>query len=78
MTADAKLFSRKAVPHVFADKKANGAHAQDLLFAGNRSNLIAPVAIATESTKANQTSISFLKKYVTTFDDKQPQQMAQK
>ena len=46
------LFSRKAVPPVFADKKANDGHVRDLLFAGNRSNPIALVAIATESTKA--------------------------
>ena len=38
---------------MFADKKANDVHAQDLLFAGSRSNLIALVAVATESTKAN-------------------------
>ena len=46
------LFSRKAVPPVFADKKANDTHARDLLSAGKRSNPIALVAIATESTKA--------------------------
>ena len=37
---------------MFADKKANDAHAQDLLFVGNGSNPIALVAIAIESTKA--------------------------
>ena len=52
MTADEKLFSRKAVLPVFADKKANDAHARDLFFSGNRSKLIALVAIVTESAKA--------------------------
>ena len=46
------VFSHKTVPPVFADKKANNTHAQDLLSAGNRSSPIALVAIATESTKA--------------------------
>ena len=37
---------------MFADKKANDAHVRDLLFAGNQSNPIALLAIATASTKA--------------------------
>ena len=52
MTADEKLFSRKAVPPVVADKKTNGTNAQDLLFAVNRSYAVALAAIATASTRA--------------------------